>query len=35
VWRDAEEIRLRPKTFAILRYLGEHPHRLVTKDATG
>ncbi|MGH7311572.1 MAG: ATP-binding protein, partial [Candidatus Rokuibacteriota bacterium] len=32
VWRDAEEIRLRPKTFALLRYLAGHPGRLVTKD---
>ncbi len=32
VWRDTEEIRLRPKTFALLRYLAEHPGRLVTKD---
>ena len=31
VWRDTEEIRLRPKTLAILRYLVEHPRRLVTK----
>ena len=32
VWRDVEEIRLRPKTFAILRYLAERPGRLVTKQ---
>ncbi len=32
VWRGAEEIRLRPKTFALLRYLVERPARLVTKD---
>ena len=32
VWRDTQEIRLRPKTFAILRYLVEHPRRLVTKE---
>lgn len=32
VWRDAEEIRLRPKTFAMLRYLAERPQRLVTKE---
>jgi len=32
VWRDTEEIRLRPKTFAILRFLVEHPRRLVTKE---
>jgi DNA-binding winged helix-turn-helix (wHTH) protein/tetratricopeptide (TPR) repeat protein len=32
VWRDAEEIRLRPKTFAVLRYLCERARRLVTKE---
>jgi DNA-binding winged helix-turn-helix (wHTH) protein/tetratricopeptide (TPR) repeat protein len=32
VWRDAEEIRLRPKTFAVLRYLSERARRLVTKE---
>jgi len=32
VWRDAEEIRLRPKSFAMLRYLAEHRGRLVTKE---
>ncbi|MGH7311744.1 MAG: AAA family ATPase, partial [Candidatus Rokuibacteriota bacterium] len=32
VWRDAEEIRLRPKTFAVLRYLAERPGRLITKE---
>lgn len=32
VWRDAEEIRLRPKTFAVLQHLAERPGRLVTKE---
>ena len=32
VWRGADEIRLRPKTFSVLRYLSERPRRLVTKD---
>lgn len=32
VWCDAEEIRLRPKTFGVLRYLAEHPRRLITKQ---
>jgi predicted ATPase len=33
VWRDGEEIRLRPKTFAVLRYLTERPNSVVTKEA--
>jgi DNA-binding winged helix-turn-helix (wHTH) protein/tetratricopeptide (TPR) repeat protein len=32
VWRDGAEIRLRPKSYATLRYLAERPERLVTKD---
>jgi adenylate cyclase len=32
LWREQHEIPLRPKTFAILRYLAEHPHQLVTKE---
>jgi DNA-binding winged helix-turn-helix (wHTH) protein len=32
VWRDAHEIRLRPKTFAVLKYLADNPRRLVTKE---
>jgi DNA-binding winged helix-turn-helix (wHTH) protein len=32
IWRAGREIRLRPKTFAVLRYLAERPGRLVTKD---
>jgi len=30
--RGSEKIPLRPKSFAILRYLVEHPHRLVTNE---
>ena len=33
LWRDDEEIRLRPKTFDVLRYLVDHPGQLVTKEA--
>jgi DNA-binding winged helix-turn-helix (wHTH) protein/predicted ATPase len=33
LWRDAQEIPLRRKTFAVLRYLVEHPDQLVTKAA--
>jgi len=29
---NSEKIPLRPKSLAILRYLVEHPHRLVTKE---
>ena len=32
LWREEQFITLRPKTFAILRYLVEHPGRLVTKE---
>jgi TolB-like protein/Flp pilus assembly protein TadD len=32
LWREEQLITLRPKTFAILRYLAENPQRLVTKD---
>lgn len=32
VWRYEEEIHLRRKPFAILRYLLENPHRLVTHE---
>jgi DNA-binding winged helix-turn-helix (wHTH) protein len=31
LWCGGEVISLRPKTFAILRYLAEHPERLVSK----
>src|SRR5262245_16401711 len=30
LWRGEREIRLRPKTFAVLRYLAERPGRLVS-----
>jgi DNA-binding winged helix-turn-helix (wHTH) protein len=33
LWREGEEIMLRRKTFEVLRYLVEHPGRLVTKAA--
>ena len=32
LWRDAQAVRLRPKTFAVLRHLAERPGRLVTKE---
>ena len=32
LWRGGAMIRLQRKTFAILRYLAEHPNRLVRKD---
>src|SRR5262245_50085807 len=32
LWHEAVEIPLRPKTFAVLRYLVEHPEQLVTKE---
>src|SRR5713226_9852193 len=32
VWRGEEALRLTPKAFAVLRYLGERPGRLVSKD---
>ena len=31
LWRETMEIPLRPKTFAVLRYLVEHAEQLVTK----
>ncbi len=31
LWEGEQEIRLRPKTFAVLRYLVEHPGRVVSK----
>src|SRR5580704_5524745 len=33
LWRGGDEIRLRTKTFAVLRYLVERPGELVTKAA--
>jgi DNA-binding winged helix-turn-helix (wHTH) protein/tetratricopeptide (TPR) repeat protein len=32
LWRGNRPVALKPKTFAVLRYLLERPHRLVTKD---
>src|SRR5262245_43133509 len=32
VWREDEALELRPKTFAVLRYMAERSGRLVTKD---
>lgn len=32
LWRGTHKVTLRPKTFAVLRYLVEHPGRLITKD---
>ena len=32
LWRDGEAVPLRPKSFALLRYLAERPGQLVTKD---
>ena len=32
LWRGAQLLAVRPKTFAVLRYLVEHPGRLVTRD---
>ena len=31
LWREGQTIALRPRTGAMLRYLVEHPGRLVTK----
>jgi class 3 adenylate cyclase/tetratricopeptide (TPR) repeat protein len=33
LWRGEKELRLRPKTFQVLRYLIAHPRQLVTKEA--
>src|SRR5262245_21713986 len=32
LWRRDEPVHLRPKTWAVLRYLVERPGRLITKD---
>lgn len=32
LWRDGRAVLLRPKTFAVLRYLVEHAGRLVTRE---
>jgi DNA-binding response OmpR family regulator len=33
LWRGAQTVVLRRKTFAVLRYLVEHPDQVVTKRA--
>lgn len=32
LWRGTQLLAVRPKTFAMLRFLVEHPNRLVTRD---
>jgi predicted ATPase/DNA-binding winged helix-turn-helix (wHTH) protein len=32
LWHDGRQISLKPKPFSVLRYLVEHPQRLVTHD---
>jgi len=32
LWRGGQMIQLQRKTFAVLRYLAEHPNRLVKKE---
>lgn len=32
LWRGTQEIALRSKTFAVLRYLVEHPGRLINRE---
>jgi urea transport system substrate-binding protein len=32
LWRDTDRVSIRPKTFAVLRYLARHPQRLITKQ---
>ena len=32
LWRGAEVVPLRPKAFLLLRYLAEHPKRLVSQE---
>ena len=32
LWREDHVLALRPKTFAVLRYLLEHPGKLITND---
>src|SRR5262245_35363062 len=31
LWRGEQRVALKPKTFAVLRYLAERPERLITK----
>ena len=35
LWRDSEEIALRPKSLKVLAYLARRPGRLVTKEEIG
>src|SRR5215470_12877915 len=32
LWHGTEALRLRPKSFAVLRYLVAHPERVVAKE---
>jgi DNA-binding response OmpR family regulator len=32
LWRGTEPLTLRPKAFRLLRYLAEHPERLLTHE---
>jgi len=32
LWKDQQDLRLRRKPYAILRYLAQNPHRLVTQS---
>ena len=32
LWREADLLALRPKTFEVLLYFAQHPQRLVTKE---
>lgn len=32
LWRGRKLVALKPKAFAVLRYLAERPQRLITKD---
>jgi DNA-binding response OmpR family regulator len=32
LWRGSEPLSLRPKAFRLLRYLAEHPERLLTQE---
>jgi DNA-binding response OmpR family regulator len=32
LWRGSEPLALRPKAFRLLRYLAEHPERLLTQE---
>ena len=32
LWRGEQEVILRPRSFAVLQYLAEHPGQLVSKE---